>query len=195
MTLSTTNFQHSILGYPQVQGYVSAPRPSFRSFQVADGPTRWRQDRPTTVLTVNTSWIWTQAQFEHFEGWYYHKINQGLLWFDMLLMTGNGLWRYDCHITEEAYTANYLGGGEMINTSNLGVGTQIFGGAWDVSFNCEYVYDESRNNYPTLPDDGTFIIAGTADAPLPTDLITADTADNPAEDGIIDAEGPEDHPS
>jgi hypothetical protein len=157
------------MGYPQVDGYNADHPGSFSGFAVADGPTRWRQDRANGQQFLDIIVMMKQPQYNFFEGWYYHDLKQGSLWFLMKLRTGRGLVNYDCHMVEEGYRANFLGGEE----------------AWEVRFRIEYVYSATRNNLPIIP--GLIIFAGLVGSPSLDGEIHAGTPADPALD-IINAQ-------
>lgn len=167
--LSSEEWDVDVLGYPETAGYSGTAPVSFKAYQVADGETIFRQERTVGPKVVSCTCYMDESRFQYFEGWFYHSLKQGALWFEMPIQAGRGLIVFDVHFTAEGYAWNYLGGRR----------------AWEVTFTVEYAYSRTTDNEPIPP--GLLIVAGHADNPSVDGEIRAGTEDNPATDGVIDA--------
>lgn len=160
------------LGYVEADGFSVSSDVTFHGLQVADGPTRYRQDRAVGPITAPIQCIMTRDQFRYFEYWFYWTLLQGWAWFTMPLRTSQGLADVDCHMIGK-YKAQFMGGRERPHESY-----------WDVQFEVEMALSTTRGTVPHPP--GITIAGGTADRPSTVGEIHAGTATVPSTGGIIE---------
>lgn len=80
-----------------------------RAFQMADplvstpfdnGQVRWDRRFTSTPTVTPMSWIFTDAEFQAFGGWYRDQLRSGAEWFEMRVRSPNGFNPEQCHFVE-----------------------------------------------------------------------------------------------
>lgn len=105
----------STLPRAETAGYGIEPQSAVTRTDMEKGAARVRRTTTRPVTEVTVAWTFTLYEFETFEAWFHHQIQDGAEAFDCPMFNGRGLqtWsvRFVAKEGEKPYQAQALGGG------------------------------------------------------------------------------------
>lgn len=89
-----------VLPNPIVSSYGINPEDPVIRTEFEKGPKRARNRFTSAPTIIPVLWRFTRLQFEIFEAWHRHKINNGADWFTVNLLTASGFNEYEARFNK-----------------------------------------------------------------------------------------------
>ncbi len=98
------------LPLPRVEGYTLSAQPNTLRTELEAGAARVRLRSQSLIYKVQAQWRFSQEAFAVFDGWWFHRINQGVAWFAIPLTAGLSVQLVQARFVS-AWDSELLGGG------------------------------------------------------------------------------------
>ena len=116
--MSLEEYPHNDLPLPEGRSYGLERGQRFIRTDMEAGNIRQRTRFSTIPDDLQVTWVMSREQFELFEGWFKHKINNGADWFRMKVSDGSGVNLQDCRF-KTSYKAKEVGPNFFSVTASL----------------------------------------------------------------------------
>jgi hypothetical protein len=95
-----TVWPEEVLGCPLRSEYRGSSDAFFARTDIQDGPARYRRVHEEERRTYDVTFLWSMDQMTAWESWHHYYLDNGMRWFQMPNLTGDGMESWYCHMIE-----------------------------------------------------------------------------------------------
>jgi len=97
------------LNRPQQSGYILKPDDPVIRTSIESGPVRARRRFTQSSTLIDVNWFFNMTDFGIFETFHHDELLDGVSWFDIELMNGQGITTYSARF-REIWSSSAIGG-------------------------------------------------------------------------------------